>query len=200
VHAICTTVSYKPCCEVHCPFLKRRQAEGKISFTRGALILTKTRILNVFSRDVYVLDQVLARVVSAALRTFSMVLGKIWYLMSFPLLTSRRHRIHCLHQLSTIHICIASSYLVLPADHDLLLGNQPRVVGEMACCTGVSSPHSRKRLDAVTRSPIFTWFQETLSGLSTIRAFRHQNLFILNLQKRLDRNQMQYMASIDVNR
>ncbi|KAG8802596.1 hypothetical protein FRC16_009269 [Serendipita sp. 398] len=60
--------------------------------------------------------------------------------------------------------------------------------------------YNRKRLDSTTRAPIFTWFQETLSGLSTIRAFRHQNLFILNLEKRLDRNQMQYMASIDVNR
>jgi len=147
-----------------------------------------------------VLDQSLGRFVSAALRTSAMVFGKIGYLISFSLLTSRRHHIRYLYQLPTVHICVGASYLVLPADHDLLLGNQPRVVGEVACYTGVSSPHSRKRLDAVTRAPIFTWFQETLSGLSTIRAFRHQDLFILNLQKRLDRNQMQYMASTDVNR
>jgi ATP-binding cassette, subfamily C (CFTR/MRP), member 1 len=46
-----------------------------------------TRILNVFSRDVYVLDQSLGRFVSAALRTSAMVFGKIGYLISFSLLT-----------------------------------------------------------------------------------------------------------------
>ncbi len=57
-----------------------------------------------------------------------------------------------------------------------------------------------KRLDAVSRAPIFTWFQETLGGLSTIRAFRHQDSFSTNLRKRLDDNQKCYMAGIDVNR
>lgn len=42
------------------------------------------RILNVFSRDVYVLDQVLARVVSAALRTFASVMGKSDIRYLFP--------------------------------------------------------------------------------------------------------------------
>lgn len=127
------------------------------------------RILNVFSRDVYVLDQVLARVISGAMRTFSSVMGTVFIVcFSFPLFT------FVLVPLGWFYRRILIYYL--------------------------ATSRELKRLDAVTRSPIFTWFSETLSGLSTIRAFRHQDIFILNLEKRLDRNQMQYMASINVNR
>ncbi len=57
-----------------------------------------------------------------------------------------------------------------------------------------------KRLDAVSRSPIFAWFSESLAGLSTIRAFRQQEVFMQNNQYRIDRNQICYLPSISVNR
>ena len=57
-----------------------------------------------------------------------------------------------------------------------------------------------KRIDAVTRSPIFAWFSESLAGLSTIRAFHHQPIFISVNQKRIDHNQICYLPSISVNR
>jgi ATP-binding cassette subfamily C (CFTR/MRP) protein 1 len=57
-----------------------------------------------------------------------------------------------------------------------------------------------KRLDAVSRSPIFAWFSESLAGLSTIRAFNQQSVFIARNESRLDRNQMCYLPSIAVNR
>ena len=38
-------------------------------------------------------------------------------------------------------------------------------------CSSLASTRDLQRLEAVTRSPIFTQFSETLSGLSTIRAF-----------------------------
>lgn len=57
-----------------------------------------------------------------------------------------------------------------------------------------------RRLDAVSRSPVFAWFSETLSGLSTIRAYGQQEVFQANSLRRLDRNQMCYYASISVNR
>lgn len=57
-----------------------------------------------------------------------------------------------------------------------------------------------KRLDAVSRSPIFAWFSESLAGLSTIRAFNQQSIFISANQHRIDRNQMCYLPSISVNR
>ena len=57
-----------------------------------------------------------------------------------------------------------------------------------------------KRFDAVTRSPIFAWFSESLAGLSTIRAFNQQSLFIAANQRRIDHNQVCYLPSVSVNR
>lgn len=57
-----------------------------------------------------------------------------------------------------------------------------------------------KRLDAVSRSPIFAWFSESLAGADTIRAYRQQSIFIANNERRIDRNQLCYLPSISVNR
>ena len=74
-----------------------------------------------------------------------------------------------------------------------------------------------KRLDATTKSPVFASFSETLSGLSTIRAFRQQERFIAENEGRLgrprtlasltflielhpDRNQECYFPSVSCNR
>ena len=57
-----------------------------------------------------------------------------------------------------------------------------------------------KRIDAVTRSPIFAWFSETLAGLSTIRAFDQQSIFLIGNERRIDLNQLCYLPSISVNR
>jgi ABC-type multidrug transport system fused ATPase/permease subunit len=57
-----------------------------------------------------------------------------------------------------------------------------------------------KRLDAVSRSPIFAWFSESLAGLSTIRAYDQQSIFIANNERRIDRNQLCYLPSTAVNR
>jgi ATP-binding cassette, subfamily C (CFTR/MRP), member 1 len=57
-----------------------------------------------------------------------------------------------------------------------------------------------KRLDAVTRSPLFAWFQESLGGLSTIRAYRLQQTFITTNEIRIDANQKCYLPSTTVNR
>ncbi|KAF8747849.1 ABC transporter transmembrane region [Rhizoctonia solani] len=57
-----------------------------------------------------------------------------------------------------------------------------------------------KRLDAVSKSPIFAWFQESLGGLSTIRAFSQQAVFMAQNEAKLDRNQMVYLPAVSVNR
>lgn len=57
-----------------------------------------------------------------------------------------------------------------------------------------------KRLNAVSRSPIFAWFSESLAGLSTIRAFNQQPVFIANNERRIDRNQICYLPGVSVNR
>jgi ABC-type multidrug transport system fused ATPase/permease subunit len=57
-----------------------------------------------------------------------------------------------------------------------------------------------QRLNAVSRSPIISWFSESLTGLSTIRAFNQQAIFTEINERRVDRNQMCYLPGTTVNR
>ena len=57
-----------------------------------------------------------------------------------------------------------------------------------------------KRLESVSKSPIFAHFQESLGGLTTIRAYRHQNRFLLENEWRVDGYMQAYFPSISANR
>ncbi|KAI8384080.1 multi drug resistance-associated protein MRP [Blakeslea trispora] len=57
-----------------------------------------------------------------------------------------------------------------------------------------------KRLDSVGKSPIYSHFQETIQGVSTIRAYDQQQVFIYQNQSKLDTNQRAYYPSIVCNR
>ncbi|KAF9162294.1 hypothetical protein DFQ26_003685 [Actinomortierella ambigua] len=57
-----------------------------------------------------------------------------------------------------------------------------------------------RRLDSVSRSPIFAHFQETLGGISTIRAYRQQQRFIQGNESRIDTNLRAFYPSIAGNR
>ena len=57
-----------------------------------------------------------------------------------------------------------------------------------------------KRLDSVSRSPIYAHFQESLGGISTIRAYRQQERFELENEWRVDGNLRAYFPSISANR
>ncbi|KAK3357106.1 ABC transporter type 1, transmembrane domain-containing protein [Lasiosphaeria hispida] len=57
-----------------------------------------------------------------------------------------------------------------------------------------------KRLDSVSRSPIYAHFQESLGGISTIRAYRQQDRFEHENEWRVDANLRAYFPSISSNR
>src|SRR6266536_410501 len=57
-----------------------------------------------------------------------------------------------------------------------------------------------KRLDSVSRSPIYTHFQESLGGITTIRAYRQQLRFSMENEWRVDANLRAYFPSINANR
>lgn len=57
-----------------------------------------------------------------------------------------------------------------------------------------------KRLDSVSRSPIYAHFQETLGGISTIRAFRQEQRFELENEWRVDSNLKAFYPSLSANR
>ncbi|KAL8927949.1 MAG: hypothetical protein Q9208_002024 [Pyrenodesmia sp. 3 TL-2023] len=57
-----------------------------------------------------------------------------------------------------------------------------------------------KRLDSISRSPIYAHFQESLGGMTTIRAYRQQQRFALENEWRVDENLRAYFPSINANR
>uniref|UniRef100_A0A671WXD4 ABC-type glutathione-S-conjugate transporter n=1 Tax=Sparus aurata TaxID=8175 RepID=A0A671WXD4_SPAAU len=56
----------------------------------------------------------------------------------------------------------------------------------------VASSCQLRRLEAVSRSPIYSHFNETVQGASVIRAFGEQRRFILHADHRIDSNQEAY--------
>ena len=64
----------------------------------------------------------------------------------------------------------------------------------------VRTSRQLKRLESVSRSPVYSHFQETLSGVSTIRAYRKSDDFITQSQNKVDYNQEAYYPGICANR
>uniref|UniRef100_A0A1E5RU90 Metal resistance protein YCF1 n=1 Tax=Hanseniaspora uvarum TaxID=29833 RepID=A0A1E5RU90_HANUV len=62
------------------------------------------------------------------------------------------------------------------------------------------SSRELRRLDSTTRSPIYSHMQESLGGLSTIRAYNHANRFIHLNQCKVDNNMCAYYPSVNANR
>ncbi|KAM7339623.1 hypothetical protein ACRRTK_000238 [Alexandromys fortis] len=64
----------------------------------------------------------------------------------------------------------------------------------------VASSRQLKRLESVSRSPVYSHFNETLLGVSVIRAFEEQECFIHQSDLKVDENQKAYYPSIVANR
>lgn len=52
----------------------------------------------------------------------------------------------------------------------------------------VATSRQLRRLDSVSRSPIYSHFGETVSGLSVIRAYKHQERFLKHNEVTIDEN------------
>lgn len=64
----------------------------------------------------------------------------------------------------------------------------------------IATSRQLKRLESVTRSPVYSHFSETLTGTSTIRAYGAGPRFIEISDARVDQNQVCYFPSIIANR
>ncbi|KAG3116515.1 Multidrug resistance-associated protein 1 [Phytophthora idaei] len=63
----------------------------------------------------------------------------------------------------------------------------------------IKTSRELQRLDSISRSPIFALLSETLDGLSTIRAFGVENIFIGHNNYLLDKNQRAYFLNFTIN-
>jgi ATP-binding cassette subfamily C (CFTR/MRP) protein 1 len=57
-----------------------------------------------------------------------------------------------------------------------------------------------RRLNSVSKSPIFSHFGESLTGVSTIRAYNAQNRFIKEMDDKIDENLIYYYPDTVSNR
>ncbi|XP_005063617.1 canalicular multispecific organic anion transporter 1 [Mesocricetus auratus] len=64
----------------------------------------------------------------------------------------------------------------------------------------VATSRQLRRLDSVTRSPIYSHFSETVSGLPVIRAFEHQQRFLASSEELINVNQKCVFSWITSNR
>ena len=64
----------------------------------------------------------------------------------------------------------------------------------------VKTARQLKRLQSASRSPIYSHFSETLSGLPTIRAYNLEHRFMAENEEKLDFSQMSYQPNLVSNR
>lgn len=64
----------------------------------------------------------------------------------------------------------------------------------------VATSRQLKRLESVSRSPIYSHFGETITGAQAIRAYGQEKRFIQESENKVDNNQVCYYPSIISNR
>ncbi|CAF4276271.1 unnamed protein product [Rotaria sp. Silwood2] len=94
---------------------------------------------------------------------------------------------------SVITIIIINPWMILPL---IFLGP----AFWLLCRYYLRSSQQLKRMESVTRSPIFGLFPSTLNGLTTIRAFKVQNDMIRSFMNLVDANTRPYLCMIGASR
>ncbi|XP_063312149.1 ATP-binding cassette sub-family C member 3 [Pelobates fuscus] len=127
------------------------------------------RIINRFSKDIYVIDEVIPPTILMFLATFFTSLSTtIVIISSTPLF-------------AVVIIPLAFVYFFVQRFY-------------------VATSRQLKRLESVSRSPIYSHFSETITGTSIIRAYGRQNSFVLLSDSKVDENQKSYYPGIVSNR
>ncbi|XP_066560841.1 ATP-binding cassette sub-family C member 3 isoform X2 [Amia ocellicauda] len=127
------------------------------------------RIINRFSKDIFVIDEVIPPTILMFLGTF---------------FTS----------LSTMIVIISSTpiFAVVIAPLAFIYFFVQRFY--------VATSRQLKRLESISRSPIYSHFSETVTGTSVIRAYNRHKDFVLINDGKVDENQKSYYPGIVANR
>uniref|UniRef100_A0A672Q906 Canalicular multispecific organic anion transporter 2-like n=1 Tax=Sinocyclocheilus grahami TaxID=75366 RepID=A0A672Q906_SINGR len=123
------------------------------------------RIINRFSKDIYVIDEVLPSTVLMFLGTFFASLSTmIVIIFSTPIFAL------VIGPLALIYFFVQRFY--------------------------VATSRQLKRLESVSRSPIYSHFSETITGTSVIRAYGRNTAFVLLSDMKVDENQKSYYPAV----
>ena len=95
-----------------------------------------------------------------------------------------------LNRVLRILFLIVSSCVAIAIVTPLILLLIPVLLLLLVSCQRLYLQTSRqvKRLESVSKSPIYSLFGETLQGISTIRAFKRQNTFLAKCRRQIDAN------------
>ncbi|XP_027033322.1 ATP-binding cassette sub-family C member 3 isoform X2 [Tachysurus fulvidraco] len=127
------------------------------------------RIINRFSKDIYVIDETLPSTILMFLGTFFATLSTVIVIISnTPFFAV------VIVPLAIIYVFVQRFY--------------------------VATSRQLKRLESVSRSPIYSHFSETITGASVIRAYRLNTSFVYLSDLRVDENQKSYYPGIVSNR
>lgn len=127
------------------------------------------RIINRFSKDIYVIDEVIPHTILMFLATFfTSISTMIVIVSSTPLF-------------AVVIIPLAFIYFFVQRFY-------------------VATSRQLKRLESVSRSPVYSHFSETITGASIIRAYGRQGSFVQLSDSKVDANQKSYYPGIVSNR
>ncbi|XP_060108083.1 ATP-binding cassette sub-family C member 3 [Heteronotia binoei] len=144
--------------------------ENKLRTPQSFYDTTPTgRIINRFSKDIYVIDEVIPPTILMFLGTF-------------------------FNSLSTMIVIIASTPLFAAVIIPLA------ILYYFAQRFYVATSRQLKRLESVSRSPIYSHFSETVTGASVIRAYRREKSFVRISDMKVNDNQKSYYPGIVANR
>uniref|UniRef100_A0A0F7ZCE2 ATP-binding cassette, sub-family C (CFTR/MRP), member 3 n=1 Tax=Crotalus adamanteus TaxID=8729 RepID=A0A0F7ZCE2_CROAD len=144
--------------------------ENKLHTPQSFYDTTPTgRIINRFSKDIYVIDEVIPPTILMFLGTF-------------------------FNSVSTMIVIIASTPLFAVVIIPLA------ILYYFAQRFYVATSRQLKRLESVSRSPIYSHFSETVTGASVIRAFKREKSFVYSSDTKVNDNQKSYYPGIVANR
>uniref|UniRef100_A0A8C3AFR5 ABC-type glutathione-S-conjugate transporter n=1 Tax=Cyclopterus lumpus TaxID=8103 RepID=A0A8C3AFR5_CYCLU len=127
------------------------------------------RIINRFSKDIYIIDEALPSTVLMFLATFFASLSNMIVIVSSTPIFAV-----VIAPLAFVYIFVQRFY--------------------------VATSRQLKRLESVSRSPIYSHFSETVTGSSVIRAYGRHSAFVVMSDMKVDENQKSYYPGIVSNR
>uniref|UniRef100_A0A3Q2E358 ATP binding cassette subfamily C member 3 n=1 Tax=Cyprinodon variegatus TaxID=28743 RepID=A0A3Q2E358_CYPVA len=127
------------------------------------------RIINRFSKDIYVIDEALPSTILMFLGTFFVSLSTMIVIVSST------------PYFAIVIVPLAAIYVVVQRFY-------------------VATSRQLKRLESVSRSPIYSHFSETVTGSSVIRAYGRHDAFVHMSDMKVDDNQKSYYPGIVSNR